>query len=69
MPRNNPKIPPVFWIWRSANFPERESYDILGISYENHSRLKRILMLKSWIGWPLPLRKEDYISPNFYEIK
>ena len=40
--RNNPRIPSVFWIWRSADFQERESYDILGISYDNHPRLKRI---------------------------
>ncbi|KVI11317.1 NADH:ubiquinone oxidoreductase, 30kDa subunit, partial [Cynara cardunculus var. scolymus] len=32
---------------------EHESYDMLGISYDNHPRLKRILMPESWIGWPL----------------
>ena len=64
--RNNPRIPSVFWIWRSADFQERESYDILGISYDNHPRLKRILMPESWIGWPL---RKDYITPNFYEIQ
>ncbi len=64
--RNNPKIPSVFWIWRSADFQERESYDILGISYDNHPRLKRILMPESWIGWPL---RKDYITPDFYEIQ
>lgn len=64
--RNNPKTPSVFWIWRSADFQERESYDMLGISYDNHPRLKRILMPESWIGWPL---RKDYITPNFYEIQ
>nr|YP_010287742.1 NADH-plastoquinone oxidoreductase subunit J [Carex alatauensis]UKU08174.1 NADH-plastoquinone oxidoreductase subunit J [Carex alatauensis] len=64
--RNNPKIPSVFWIWRSADFQERESYDILGIAYDNHPRLKRILMPESWIGWPL---RKDYITPDFYEIQ
>jgi NADH:ubiquinone oxidoreductase subunit C len=34
--RKKPKIPSVFWIWKSADFQERESYDMLGISYENH---------------------------------
>ncbi|KAJ4736362.1 hypothetical protein LUZ62_010123 [Rhynchospora pubera] len=66
VPRKNPRIPSVFWIWRSADFQERESYDMLGISYENHPRLKRILMPESWIGWPL---RKDYITPNFYEIQ
>ncbi|KAG4147366.1 hypothetical protein ERO13_D05G218250v2 [Gossypium hirsutum] len=35
-PRNNPRIPSVFWVWKSSDFQERESYDMLGISYENH---------------------------------
>ncbi|QCE13737.1 NADH dehydrogenase I subunit K [Vigna unguiculata] len=51
--RRNPRIPSVFWVWKSADFQERESYDMLGILYDNHPRLKRILMPESWIGWPL----------------
>jgi NAD(P)H-quinone oxidoreductase subunit J len=50
----------------SADFQESESYDMLGISYDNHPRLKRILMPESWIGWPL---RKDYITPNFYEMQ
>ncbi|KAK9660535.1 hypothetical protein RND81_O211600 [Saponaria officinalis] len=65
-PRTNPRIPSVFWVWKSADFQERESYDMLGISYDNHPRLKRILMPESWVGWPL---RKDYIVPNFYEIQ
>ncbi|ESQ45948.1 hypothetical protein EUTSA_v10010993mg [Eutrema salsugineum] len=45
---------------------KRESYDMLGITYDSHPRLKRILMPESWIGWPL---RKDYIAPNFYEIQ
>ncbi|PHT45139.1 NAD(P)H-quinone oxidoreductase subunit K, chloroplastic [Capsicum baccatum] len=48
--RRNPRIPSVFWVWKSVDFQERESYDMLGISYDNHPRLKRILMPESWIG-------------------
>ncbi|KAI5683715.1 hypothetical protein M9H77_04943 [Catharanthus roseus] len=51
-------------VWCGAT--RRESYDMLGISYDNHPRLKRILMPESWIGWPL---RKDYIIPNFYEIQ
>ena len=65
-PRQNPRIPSIFWVWKSADFQERESYDMLGISYDNHPRLKHILMPESWIGWPL---RKDYIAPNFYEIQ
>nr|YP_009386559.1 NADH-plastoquinone oxidoreductase subunit J [Cymbopogon flexuosus]YP_009626913.1 NADH dehydrogenase subunit J [Cymbopogon citratus]YP_010236474.1 NADH-plastoquinone oxidoreductase subunit J [Cymbopogon densiflorus]YP_010236557.1 NADH-plastoquinone oxidoreductase subunit J [Cymbopogon obtectus]YP_010236722.1 NADH-plastoquinone oxidoreductase subunit J [Cymbopogon schoenanthus]YP_010616157.1 NADH dehydrogenase subunit J [Cymbopogon nardus]YP_010884479.1 NADH-plastoquinone oxidoreductase subu len=64
--KDNPRIPSVFWVWRSADFQERESYDMVGIYYDNHPRLKRILMPESWIGWPL---RKDYITPNFYEIQ
>lgn len=51
----NPRIPFVFWIFKSAYFQERESYDMLVIPYDNHPRLKlkRILMPESWRGWPL----------------
>nr|YP_009668562.1 NADH-plastoquinone oxidoreductase subunit J [Haplomitrium blumei]QCW59337.1 NADH-plastoquinone oxidoreductase subunit J [Haplomitrium blumei] len=64
--RQNPKITSVFWIWKSADFQERESYDMFGITYENHPHLKRILMPESWMGWPL---RKDYIAPNFYELQ
>lgn len=64
--RKNPKIPSIFWIWKSADFQERESYDMFGIFYENHPNLKRILMPDSWLGWPL---RKDYIVPNFYELQ
>ncbi|KAL5558157.1 hypothetical protein UlMin_034368 [Ulmus minor] len=64
--RRNPKILSVFWVWKSSDFQERESFDMLGISYDNHPHLKRILMPESWIGWPL---RKDYIAPNFYEIQ
>nr|P12199.1 RecName: Full=NAD(P)H-quinone oxidoreductase subunit J, chloroplastic; AltName: Full=NAD(P)H dehydrogenase subunit J; AltName: Full=NADH-plastoquinone oxidoreductase subunit J [Marchantia polymorpha]BAS44721.1 NAD(P)H-quinone oxidoreductase subunit J [Marchantia paleacea subsp. diptera]CAA28087.1 unnamed protein product [Marchantia paleacea] len=64
--RKNPKIPSIFWVWKSADFQERESYDMFGIFYENHPCLKRILMPDSWLGWPL---RKDYIVPNFYELQ
>ncbi|KAG4938685.1 hypothetical protein JHK84_044938 [Glycine max] len=36
--RRNPRIPSIFWVWKSVDFQEKESYDMLGISYDNHSR-------------------------------
>nr|QYB22791.1 NADH-plastoquinone oxidoreductase subunit J [Tetraclinis articulata]BBN67036.1 NADH-plastoquinone oxidoreductase subunit J [Tetraclinis articulata] len=66
VPREDPRIPSVLCIWKGANFQERESYDMLGIFYESHPCLKRILMPESWIGWPL---RKDYIAPDFYEIQ
>jgi NAD(P)H-quinone oxidoreductase subunit J len=66
LPRDNPKVPSVYWIWKAADWQERESYDMYGIVYEGHPNLKRILMPEDWVGWPL---RKDYISPDFYELQ
>lgn len=64
--RENPTVPSVYWIWRGADWQERESYDMYGIIYEGHPNLKRLLMPEDWVGWPL---RKDYISPDFYELQ
>ena len=64
--RDNPKVPSVYWIWKAADWQERESYDMFGIVYEGHPNLKRLLMPEDWVGWPL---RKDYISPDFYELQ
>ena len=66
LPREDPKVPSVYWIWKSADWQERECYDMYGIIYEGHPNLKRILMPEDWVGWPL---RKDYISPDFYELQ
>lgn len=66
LPRENPRIPSVYWIWKTADWQERETYDMFGIIYEGHPNLKRILMPEDWVGWPL---RKDYISPDFYELQ
>lgn len=66
LPRDNPRVPSVYWIWRAADWQERETYDMFGIVYEGHPNLKRILMPEDWVGWPL---RKDYISPDFYELQ
>jgi NADH-quinone oxidoreductase subunit C len=50
------KVPSVYNIWRSANFPERETFDMFGIEFEGHPDLRRLLM---WPGYEhYPLRKD-----------
>lgn len=66
LPRDKPRVPSVYWIWKTADFQERESYDMYGIEYEGHPHLKRILMPENWVGWPL---RKDYITPDFYELQ
>ncbi|AFY37081.1 NADH dehydrogenase subunit C [[Leptolyngbya] sp. PCC 7376] len=66
LPRENPVLPSVYWIWKAADWQERECYDMYGIVYEGHPNLKRILMPEDWVGWPL---RKDYVSPEFYELQ
>lgn len=66
LPRDNPQVPSLYWIWRGADWQERETYDMFGIIFEGHPNLKRILMPEDWVGWPL---RKDYISPDFYELQ
>ncbi|MEB3313221.1 MAG: NAD(P)H-quinone oxidoreductase subunit J [Cyanobacteriota bacterium] len=66
LPRQDPRVPSVYWIWKAADWQERESYDMYGIVYEGHPNLKRLLMPEDWVGWPL---RKDYISPDFYELQ
>jgi NAD(P)H-quinone oxidoreductase subunit J len=66
LPRENPVVPSVYWIWKAADWQERETYDMYGIVYSGHPNLKRILMPEDWVGWPL---RKDYVSPDFYELQ
>ena len=66
LPRENPSVASVYWIWKAADWQERESYDMYGIVYEGHPNLKRLLMPEDWVGYPL---RKDYISPDFYELQ
>lgn len=66
LPRDNPRVPSVYWIWKAADWQERETYDMFGIVFEGHPNLKRLLMNEDWVGWPL---RKDYVSPEFYEIQ
>jgi len=56
--RENPVVPSVVRLWRGADFQEREIYDLMGISFEGHPNLKRIVLWQGFEGHPL---RKDYL--------
>lgn len=58
-----PEIPSVSEVWRTADWHEREAYDLMGIFFTGHPDLRRILMLEDWVGYPL---RKDYQDPETY---
>ncbi len=62
-PRDTPVIPPVETVWKAANWLEREIYDLLGVTFEGHTDLRRLLMPEDWIGYPL---RKDFVEPEEY---
>ena len=63
LPRDNPSIHTLEEVWRSANWMEREIFDLLGVNFEGHSDLRRILMPEDWVGHPL---RKDFVEPLEY---
>jgi NADH-quinone oxidoreductase subunit C len=56
-------VPSVCDLWPAAEWHEREAFDLLGISFDNHPDLRRILMADDWEGFPL---RKDYVFPREY---
>jgi NADH-quinone oxidoreductase subunit C len=57
VPAADPTVPSLTDIYIGANFPERETFDLLGITFDGHPDMTRILMPDDWKGHPL--RKDD----------
>ncbi len=58
-----PEVPSVAGIWRTANWHEREVYDLSGIAFSGHPDPRRILCADDWLGHPL---RKDYEQPSEY---
>ncbi len=61
--RTNPSVSTVSHVWRTADWHEREAYDMFGITFLNHPDLRRILLPADWEGFPL---RKDYQEQEYY---
>lgn len=57
--REHPELLSVWNLWRTAEFHEREAYDLFGIRFVDHPDLRRLFMTDDWKGWPL---RKDYVD-------
>lgn len=59
-------LPSLTPVWRSAEFQEREIYDLFGIVFDGHPDLRRILMWDEFKDHPM---RKDYVEPDDYEYE
>jgi NADH-quinone oxidoreductase subunit C len=62
-PGQCPEIPSVVGVWRTADWHEREVFDLSGVQFVGHPDLRRILCPEDWEGYPL---RKDYEMPLEY---
>lgn len=62
---DKPEIETVSNIWQTANFHEREVFDLFGVNFLKHPDMRRILLDDQWEGYPL---RKNYVDENMIEI-
>jgi NADH-quinone oxidoreductase subunit C len=60
------RLPSLTPIWRSAEFQEREIFDLYGVHFDGHPDLRRILMWDEFVDYPM---RKDYREPDDYEYE
>jgi NADH-quinone oxidoreductase subunit C len=63
VPGDPPEVPSVADTWRTADWHEREVFDLSGVMFTGHPNLRRILCPEDWVGFPL---RKDYEMPLEY---
>jgi NADH/F420H2 dehydrogenase subunit C len=58
--RNDPVIDSVTDIWKTADFHEREAFEMFGVSFRNHPDLRKLILPDDWAGYPM---RKDYEDP------
>lgn len=56
--RESPSLPSVYPVWRGADFQEREVWDLMGVRFEGHPNMKRIMLWEGFEGHPL---RKDFL--------
>ena len=59
-------LPSLTPLWRSADFQEREIFDLFGIIFDGHPDLRRLLMWEGFVDHPM---RRDYVDPDDYEYE
>ncbi|MCS7022290.1 MAG: NADH-quinone oxidoreductase subunit C [Gemmataceae bacterium] len=63
VPGRLPEVPTLSGVWPTADWQEREVYDLVGVRFVGHPNLCRILLAEDWVGHPL---RKDYEYPLEY---
>ena len=64
LPRDGAEVESLASIWKTANWHEREIFDLFGVHFKNHPDLRRILLPADWDGHPL---RKDYKVQEYYK--
>ena len=59
-------LPSLTPVWRSADFQEREVFDLFGVRFQGHPDLRRLLMWEGFADFPM---RRDYVEPDDYEYE
>jgi NADH-quinone oxidoreductase subunit C len=63
LPRDDSEAPSLVGLWKTADWHEREIFDLFGVKFRGHPDLRRILLPADWQGHPL---RKDYVEQTHY---